>query len=271
MAGRRNTVSHARTRVVQMKRPLPHHFIIITYIATPLINLLMVALSMRISLGAAASRVLAGYGPLVAVWLVTAPIAGACLYLLNRISWYVFLVHAVIILAGSVVTLGLRLLGDASAIPQLSRAVFILGNVMRIAFVGYVLQKDFRAPYFQILQRSFRGARRMPVRMPIVLDGEAFVTGDLSSGGCFVGGAVPLRAVGDRLVVRLDCGALTLRCIGQVMRSTAGGLGVRFVGLTSRERRALRLLLARRLVRRGVGRGASPTASSRPGSPGTGS
>jgi hypothetical protein len=237
--------------VVQLKRPLPHHFIIAAYIATPLVNLLMVSVSLGVPLGAAASRVLAGYGPLVALWLVTAPVAGACLYLLNRISWYVFLAHALIILAGSVATLGLRWLGDASAIPQASRAVFILGNVMRIAFVGYVLQKDFRAPYFQILQRRFRGTRRLAVRVPITLDGREWMTEDLSTGGCFVARPAPARAAGERVDVALDCGSSTLRCEGQVMRSTAAGLGVRFIGLPRRERRALRLMLSRWVVRRG--------------------
>jgi len=238
------------TSVVRLKRPLPHHLIIITYIATPLINLLMVSLTMGIPLGVAAGRVIAGYGPLVAAWLITAPIAGVCLYLLNRISWYVFLVHALIILVGSVLTLGLRLLGDASAIPRLSRTVFLLGNVMRIGFVGYVLQKDFRAPYFQILHRSFRWKRRLAVRVPITLDGGEWMTEDLSVGGCFVACPAPPRAAGDRVHVRLDCGGRPLRCAGQVMRSSADGLGVRFIGLSYRERHALRLALARWLVRR---------------------
>lgn len=235
---------------MRLKRPLAHHVIIVSYIATPLINLLLVSLSLGIPPGAAAGRVVAGYGPLVAAWMATAPIAGACLYLLNRASWYIFLVHAGTILVGAVMTLGLRWLGDVSAIPRLSQAVFLAGNVIRIAFVGYVLQKDFRAPYFHVLQRSFRAARRIPLAVPIILDGEPCRTEDLSAAGCFVGRPAPRRGAGERLGVRLDWGTAELRCGGQVMRSSSEGLGVRFIGLARRDRLALRLMLAGRMVQR---------------------
>jgi hypothetical protein len=237
-------------RSLRVKRPLPHHFIIVSYIATPLINVVLVSLSLGIPLGAAAGRVLVGYGPIVAAWLATAPVAGACLYLLNRASWYIFLVHAGVILAGTVTTLGLHSLGDMSAIPRLSQVVFLAGNVTRIAFVGYVLQKDFRAPYFHILQHGFRATRRFSVIVPIILDGETFRTEDLSVGGCFVAPPAPDRGAGERLGVRLDCGVAELRCVGQVMHRSPEGLGVRFIGLSRQDRLALRRMLARRMVRR---------------------
>jgi hypothetical protein len=241
---------------VHLKRPLPHHLIIVSYIATPLVNLLLVSLSLGIPLGAAAGRVLAGYGPLVTGWMVTAPIAGACLYLLNRASWYIFLAHACIILAASVVTLGLRWLGDVSAIPRLSQALFLLGNVARIAFVAYVLQRDFRAPYLHILKRSFRGERRFVVRVPIGIDGETWWTGELSVGGCFVEQGTPTRSVGERVQVLLACGTVDVQGEGEVMRSVPGGLGVRFMGLTHEDRRALRRMLSREVFSSGRARSA---------------
>jgi hypothetical protein len=241
---------------VHLKRPLPHHLIIVSYIATPLVNLLLVSLSLGIPLGAAAGRVLAGYGPLVAGWMVTAPIAGACLYLLNRASWYIFLAHAGIILAASVVTLGLRWLGDVSAIPRLSQTLFLLGNVARIAFVAYVLQRDFRAPYLHILKHSFRGERRFLVRVPIGIDGETWWTDELSVGGCFLEQRTPSRSVGERVQVFLECGAADVQAEAEVMRSVPGGLGVRFMGLTREDRRALRRMLSKEVFAGGRARGA---------------
>jgi PilZ domain len=233
-----------------MKRPFPHHLVIATYIATPAIDLVVMSLALAIPMGAAASRLLSGYGPLVAAWMITAPAAGACLYLLNRASWYIFLAHAGIMLAASAVTFGVRGLGDISSIPRLSQDMFLAGNVIRLAFVGYVLQKDFRAPYFHILQRRFRGARRLALRIPVMLDGQACMTEDVSAAGCFVGRPVPPRGVGKWVAVQMDCGGTEVKCKGQVMRSLPSGLGVRFVGLSRAERRALRLLLARQLVSR---------------------
>lgn len=229
------------------KRPVAHHLIISTYIATPLIDLLMMTVALGIPLTAAADRLFTGYGPLVTAWMVTAPLAGACLYFLNRVSWYVFLAHAGIILAATALTFALRGLGNLSSVPRLSRDVFLAGNVIRMAFVAYVLQRDFRAPYFRVLKSSFRGAKRLPLRLPILVNSQLCRTGDLSAAGCFV--ALPEAAprVGDRVEVRLDYGGAGVKCMGQVMRATPEGVGVRFLGLSRRERRALRRSLARRM------------------------
>ena len=201
-----------------MKRPLPHHFIIVSYIATPLVNLALVSLSLGIPLQLAAGRVLAGYGPLVAAWLATAPVAGACLYLLNRASWYIFLVHAGISFRGRHdhrSALARRCVRHPSAFPSLVSR----GNVIRIAFVGYVLQRDVRAPYFHILQRSFRAARRLSLTVPIILDGEAFRTADPSPGGSFVARPAPQRGAGSGLASGW-MRRTEVRCAGQVMRSS---------------------------------------------------
>jgi hypothetical protein len=231
-------------RQQSLKRPLPHHFLIASYIATPVVNVVLISIFLRVPLPGAAERILAGYGPVVAAWLATAPVAGAFLYLLRRASWYVFLVHACIIIAGSVLSLGLHIFGDVSIIPRAPQAVFLAGNVLRILFVGYVLQKDFRAPYLQILKRSFRSSRRLPIRRPILIDGEACRTGDLSSGGCYVAQAGARRRVGERLRVRLEGRDGAVECAGQIMRSAETGFGIRFSGLTRRDRRALRLMMA---------------------------
>jgi len=231
-----------------VKRPIPHYIIIWSYIATPVIDLVLMSLALGIPLGAAARRLLYGYGPLVAAWMVTAPLAGASLYLLNRASWYIFLGHAAIILAATVLTFALHGLGDVSSIPRLSRDAFLAGNVIRIAFVGYVLQRDFRAPYFHILKHSFRGARRLALRVPVMVNGEVWFTGDLSADGCFVARPASNARVGEPVAIRLDLGGVGVRCAGQVMRRTAEGIGVRFIGRSRGERRALRLALARQVT-----------------------
>ena len=229
----------------QVKRPLPHHFLIASYIITPLVNLLLVAAFLRLPLPSAAERILAGYGPLIAAWLATAPVAGAFLYLLKRVSWYVFLAHACIIIAGSLATLGFHFLGDSSVIPRAPQALFLAGNVLRMGFVGYVVQKDFRSPYLQILGRSFRSGRRVLIRRPILVDGEILWTTDLSTGGCFVDLPGTERGVGERLRIRLDWAGVELDCAGEIMRRTGAGIGVRFTNLSLHDRRALRLMLAK--------------------------
>jgi hypothetical protein len=242
-----------RNGEVRVKRPLAHHFLIASYIATPLVNLLVVSVFLRLPLPDAAGRIVAGYGPVVAVWLATAPLAGGLLYLLRRISWYVFLAHAGIILAGSVVTLGFHLLGDLSVIPRVPQALFLAGNVLRMCFVGYVLQRDFRSPYLQVISRKFRSRRRRTISQPVLFEGEILWATDISAGGCFVVLSATSRQVGERIRLRLDWAGEALDCAGQIMRRTPRGLGVRFVELSWRDRRALHRMMA-------GGRDVSPAA-----------
>lgn len=229
--------------VVQVKRPAAHHLIIVSYVATPFVNVLILAVFLRIPLPQVLQRISLGYGPLAAAWLLTAPLAGVSLYLLNRFSWYAFLAHASLIIVDSILVLAFRPLSRFGTIPAAPLLLFLAGNILRMIFVGYVLQKNFRAPYFQILSRSFRETQRIPIRHQIFLD-DAFVPiTDLSPGGCFVSAPDIAKKAGERVGVRFDCDGVSVRCTGAIVRKTPLGFGVRFLGLSFAGKRAVRRML----------------------------
>jgi hypothetical protein len=239
-----------RKPVVQIKRPAAHHLIIASYVATPFVNVLLLMVLLRLALPQVLQRISLGYGPLATVWLLTAPLAGASLYLLNRFSWYAFLAHASLIIVDSFLVLAFRPLASFASITGAPLLLFLAGNVLRMLFVGYVLQKNFRAPYLQILSRSFRETLRVPIRHQILLDGVSLTTSDLSPGGCFVPEPLIERRVGDRLGIRFECDGTTVRCAGAIVRTTPEGFGVRFAGLSFSAKRAVRRMLRNRYALR---------------------
>ena len=229
----------------RVKRPAIHYLIVAGYVLSPVVNVLLVALFVDAPLGTILRGLPRAYGWLIFGWLVTAPLVGLGLLLLRRISWYAFLLHGTVVIADFVVRTLVRpaLLQTQ---PPLHTALLVGGNVALVAVIAYVLQRGFRAPYLQVLGRAFREHTRAPIRRELTLSGHPCVTSDFSAGGCFVS-SVPTALgeprVGDRLAVAFGLYRLEVACEGEVMRTEAGGIGVRFVGLGAVTRRALRAVV----------------------------
>ena len=77
-----------------VKRPKLHYAIIIVYVLAPIVNLLLIMILGRIPLGTVIQRYFQGFGYLAGIWLFTAPLVGIGLYLVHRVSWYIFLGHS---------------------------------------------------------------------------------------------------------------------------------------------------------------------------------
>jgi hypothetical protein len=48
-------------------------------------------------------------------------------------------------------------------VPGLHNLILLAGNIFLVAFVSYIIQRDFRSPYFQVLNRSWREHTRIPI------------------------------------------------------------------------------------------------------------
>ena len=44
-----------------------------------------------------------------------------------------------------------------------STILILAGNLALVGLVGYIIQKDFRSPYLQVLNRSWRERKRIPI------------------------------------------------------------------------------------------------------------
>ena len=233
-----------------LKRPWLHHLIIICYIGAPFVNIILLVVFLRVTLATVFANMVAGYGPLAIVWLCTAPVVGISLFFVKRFAWYVFLGHSSIILLDFVVKWITRPAYYLLTVPGLHNIILLAGNICLVAFVSYVIQRDFRSPYFQVLNRSWREHARIPIYHTVVLNAEARTINDLSTGGCFVLEADSRRALGSRVILTFRSDSLSFGCMGQIMRITAAGFGVRFIRLPGAKRRDIRRMLRNRFALR---------------------
>ena len=225
------------------KRPWSHHVIIVCYIAAPLVNIALLKVFLNVSFATVFSNLVAGYGILATIWLFSAPIVGIALYFVKRFSWYLFLCHSGLILLDFVVKWATRPGYYLRTVPGLHNIILLGGNLALVVVVAYILQRDFRAPYFQVLNRSWRERSRIPIHHTVTIDGQSRVMSDLSTGGCFVLEPDSGPRPGVILTLSFASYTLSVECMGEVMRVTGDGLGIRFVRLPAAKRRDVRRLL----------------------------
>ena len=233
-----------------LKRPWLHHVIIICYIAAPIANLLLLRVFLGVPFRTIFANLSAGYGALATIWLYTAPIVGISLYFVKRFSWYVFLGHSGLIIADYVYKWASRPAYYLHSVQGFHNILLLTGNVALVAIVAYIIQKDFRSPYLQVLNRSWREQKRIPIYHRVSIDGQPRTMNDLSTGGCFVLEPGSTRPAGSRVQISFQSTTLTIECAGEVMRVTGTGLGLRFIRLPWSKRRDVARLLRERFVLR---------------------
>jgi hypothetical protein len=230
------------------RRPWLHHVIIFGYILAPFANILLMRLFLNVPLRVILSGLFAAYGVLATVWLVTAPVVGISLYFVSRFSWYLMLGHSSLILLDFVVKWAWRPAYYLRTVPGVQNLLLLGGNVALVVFIAFILQRDFRAPYFQVFRRGWRERKRVPMNLPVKLEGMARIVSDLSTSGCFVVEKGTNRVPGCRVRLSMTGHALKFDCMGEVMRTTGEGLGIRFHDLTAEEKRDISWMLKKRFA-----------------------
>lgn len=228
------------------KRPWLHHVIIACYIGAPFANILLLKIFLNVSFAAIFANLVAGYGPLATIWLFSAPIVGISLYFVQRFSWYVFLGHSSLILLDFVIKWATRPAYYLRTVPGFHNIILLTGNLALVVIVAYLIQRDFRAPYFQVLNRTWREHVRVPIYHTVEIDGRSRIMNDLSTTGCFVLESGLDRRPGARVGVSFQSNALTIECKGEIMRVTPTGLGIRFIRLPRAKKHDIRELLRNR-------------------------
>jgi Tfp pilus assembly protein PilZ len=172
------------------------------------------------------------------------------LYFVARFSWYVFLGHSGLILLDYIIKWATRPAYYLRTVPGFHNILLFTGNIALVAIVTYIIQRDFRAPYFQVLNRNWRERTRIPIYHTISLDGQSRLMNDLSTGGCFVLETGPDRRPGTRLKLDFQSNKLDIECVGEIMRVTGTGLGIRFVHLAAAKKRDIGKMLKNRFALR---------------------
>jgi hypothetical protein len=220
------------------------------YVLTPIANILLLSFFMHIPLSGVISKFFEGYGILVGICLLTAPIVGIGFLFVHKISWYVFVGHSSLFLVDYIMKWALRPSFYWRNIPNLHNLIMLTGNLILLFIIGYIIQKDFRAPYFQALPRSWREHKRIPIYHMIRLNGEKSKINDLSQGGCFIQEPQLNLKVGDKISLNFQSESLTIDCKGEVRRQVPMGFGIQFLGLSVRTRRDIKRMLKKRFTLR---------------------
>jgi Tfp pilus assembly protein PilZ len=222
-----------------IKRPRIHYVFIFGYLLAPVANLLLLRAFTDLSLNLIMSRMWLGYGPLATIWLFTAPLIGISLFFVHKVTWYAFIAHSSLILVDFVLKWVTRPGYYASTIDGWMNVLIFAGNLLLVAIIGYIVQRDFRAPYFQVLQRHWREKRRIPINYKIGINGTNYPISDLSIGGCFVTGETLDFEPGAAFTIDLVVGEFHFQCRGRVMRVAPAGVGVMFTKMSFLKKRQL--------------------------------
>lgn len=222
-----------------IQRPRIHYVFIFGYLIAPVANILLLMAFADVPLGLIFQRMWLGYGPLATIWLYSAPLVGLSLFFVHKATWYGFLAHSSLILIDFVVKWIIRPGFYSTTVAGWMNILIFAGNLLLVLVIGYIVQRDFRAPYFQVLQRHWREKKRIPINHTIDLDGAEYHISDLSVGGCFVVGENLTFSPGDTFTVDLVARDFHFQCSGRVMRVAPQGAGIMFVKLSYLKKRQL--------------------------------
>lgn len=231
---------------VIVKRPFSHYIIIIVYILAPVINILMIRTLGHIPFHLVVKNFFAGFGLLAGIWLLTAPIIGIGFYFVHKVSWYAFICHSSLIIIDYAYKWISNPTYYISSLSGVYNALMLSGNIILVIIVGYVIQKNFRAPYFQALQRHWRENARIPIHHIIFVNGIQMDVDDLSCGGCFVLKSENELSLKQEHDISFHTDKLEILCKGQIMRQTDNGYGIMFTALDKSHKKDIKHFLKKR-------------------------
>lgn len=187
-----------------------------------------------------------GFGLVAGLWLMTAPLVGIGLFLISKVSWYVFIGHSSLMLIDFVYKWASRPVYFVKTVPGFFNVQILLGNILLMLIVGYVIRKDFRAPYFQALQRYWRESKRIPIHHIIKIDNIEMKVDNLSTGGCFVIKSTDELDINKEYDISFKSDRLEIACRGIIMRQTDSGYGIMFKEISTRQKRDIHHFLKKR-------------------------
>lgn len=231
---------------VIVKRPLNHYLIICVYILAPLGNILTIRTVGGVPFDQIMRNFFEGFGLFAGLWLLTAPLVGIGFYFVHKTSWYIFIAHSSLIIIDFFYKWISRPVYFMKVVSGSHNLLMLGGNIILILIVGYVVQKNFRAPYFQALQRHWRESIRIPIHHIILIDGKQMDVDDLSTGGCFVIKSDFDLDLDKDHDISFKSDRLEISCQGQIMRQTDQGYGIMFKNLGKDQKQDIHHFLKKR-------------------------
>jgi hypothetical protein len=75
-------------------------------------------------------------------------------------------------------------------------------TILGFAVIVYFLRKDISAPYFKLYPRGWRGEKREPIILDVLIDGKIFKTKDVSLNGVYIDWVDCDKELGDELLLK---------------------------------------------------------------------
>lgn len=212
----------AKDRRRRLARPPTLVFFGALFIALPVLNYFAAAFALGRS-PADIEPVLRGLGGTgligLALWILPLPV-GLGLLSVQRWGWWLFAVYApalsvynVIIFANS---------------PTAYNVGAIVQTVVGLSAMAYFLRRDVYAPYWSETSRGWRRAARHALEIPVVIDGEQFVTRDFAERGCFAKWPDCERNPGSSVRVEFTLGEHTFALAAGIARIESDGVALAF-------------------------------------------
>jgi hypothetical protein len=180
------------------------------------------------------------FGYLGGTLILLYPVVAIFLYFVTRISWYIFIVHGILVVIENIY----RISYHQHTFYHLAMLGFVL---IFSAIVLFALQKNFRSPYFHVIARSFRRTNRIPIDHQIQVDGTRYRVNDFSDGGCFIPDPKADLKLGKIVAIQFKSEKLHIACRGEVVRSDEDeGFGIRFLDLNKEDRNDINNMIINR-------------------------
>jgi Tfp pilus assembly protein PilZ len=119
-----------------------------------------------------------------------------------------------------------------------------------VIIIGFVVQKNFRAPYFQALPRSWRERKRIPLNHVMKLNEKEYKISDISQSGCFCITDERHFTIGQKIPFEFICEKLIIQNVGEIVRISEDGIGIRFFKLNKNEKNDIKIMIKDRFALR---------------------
>lgn len=173
-------------------------------------------------------------GTLNIIYAVLLPIpfiVGTGLLLVRKWAWFTFLGYAIVLIAFNLYLLWLN--HEWKNVGAATNVIFMM--LATFAFI----KRDIAPPFLKMYPRGWRGQKRKPIQMPVLVNGEELKTRDFGKTGFYVEWPDCPHQPNDTVSVQfnLEDRAFNLEC--GVVRVDNTGAGIAFRNLDKEQKRIL--------------------------------
>lgn len=211
--------------MLRVPRPFLHHVMIAAYASVPVIQYFLFLFLARQdadgNLFALFKGITGVNGTLI---LYAMPLAAIALYMVSRISWFVFMLHGMLLIFDNIV----KCISYPNVYYLSSLA---LSGIALVALV-FALRKDFRIAYLVKEKRGFRMSPRYSIAIAAILNGANCSLTMISQSGGYLSLEDPHCVVGSKVFLSLlPEGGESVSIEGVVTFTSDSGVGLQFAVL----------------------------------------